>query len=372
MKNDFCDVNKARIRHTTHLANMQHLSTISFPHDLSEFSEIIDVRSPSEYALDHIPGAINLPVLGDEQRARVGEIYKSNPFEARRLGAALISANVSEHIQSKMMEHGIDYSPLLYCWRGGMRSRSFTFILKSIGWKPHVVQGGYRAFRKFIVEDTEEIFLTEGLNLQVLSGLTGVGKTRLLHTIREQGGQVLDLEGLANHKGSLLGATPSSAQPAQKKFETDLWHQMKQFDLTKPIFTEAESNRIGNVHCPPALWQALKRSRVINVQLPVAERIKILLEDYPHFQEEVEDLKHLLSKLIPLRGHEQVNQWNSLIDEKNWGDFVQSVLENHYDLCYRAPGAEDSNYQLATADVKISDASKNSFEEAAKQTLSLA
>ncbi|MEZ7957703.1 MAG: tRNA 2-selenouridine(34) synthase MnmH [Rubritalea sp.] len=354
------------------LIHMQYLSTISFPCELSEYSEIIDVRSPSEYALDHIPGAINLPVLDDAQRATVGEIYKSNPFEARRLGAALISANVSEHIQNKMMEHGIDYSPLLYCWRGGMRSRSFTFILKSIGWKPHVTQGGYRAFRKFIVDDTEEIFLSEGLNLQVLSGLTGVGKTRLLTAIHEQGSQVLDLEGLANHKGSLLGGTPSSPQPAQKKFETDLWHQMKQFDLSKPIFTEAESNRIGNVHCPPALWKALKRSRVINVQLPVTERIKILREEYPHFQENAEELKLLLSKLIPLRGNEQVEEWNALINNQQWDNFVQSVLETHYDLCYRAPGGENSNYQKSSGDVVIEDASKESFSTAAKQAILLA
>jgi tRNA 2-selenouridine synthase len=350
---------------------MQHLSTISFPCDLSEYSEIIDVRSPSEYALDHIPGAINLPVLNDEQRAQVGKIYKENPFEARKLGAAFISANVSEHIQNKMMDHGLDYTPLLYCWRGGMRSRSFTFILNSIGWKPHVIQGGYRAFRKFIVDDTEEIFEEETLNMQVLSGLTGVGKTRLLLAIREQGGQVLDLEGLANHKGSLLGASPSLDQPAQKKFETDLWHQMKQFDLRKPIFTEAESNRIGNVHCPPALWRALKRSRVINIQLSITERIKILLEEYPHFQEDTDTLKLLLSKLIPLRGKEQVEKWYTLIDASKWDVFVQSILETHYDLCYRTPGGENSNYQKSSGDILITDASNESFITAAMEAIQL-
>ncbi|MGJ8655081.1 MAG: tRNA 2-selenouridine(34) synthase MnmH [Akkermansiaceae bacterium] len=350
---------------------MQQLSTITFPCDFSEFSEIIDVRSPSEYALDHIPGSINLPVLNDEQRVKVGTLYKQNTFEARRLGAALISANVSEHIQNNMMQHGLDYRPALYCWRGGMRSRSFTFILQSIGWKPHVISGGYRAFRKFIVDDTDEIFLKDNLNLQVLSGLTGVGKTRLLKSIKEQGAQILDLEGLANHKGSLLGATPSSKQPAQKKFETQLWHQMKQFDLTKPIFTEAESNRIGNIHCPPALWKALKRSRVINVKLPIAERIKILLEEYPHFTENTDKLKLLLSKLIPLRGHKQVEQWNTLIDTKQWNDFVQSVLETHYDLCYRSPGEVDSNYLKSTGEITIADASKESFTHAAKQAIML-
>ena len=350
---------------------MQHLSTTSFPCDLSEFSEIIDVRSPAEYALDHIPGAINLPVLDDEQRIKVGTLYKVNTFEARRLGAALISANVSQHIQSQMMQHGLDYRPLLYCWRGGMRSRSFTFILQSIGWKPHVITGGYRAFRKFIVEETEELFLTENLNLQVLSGLTGVGKTRLLKAIEQQGGQVLDLEGLANHKGSLLGATPSSQQPAQKKFETDLCHKMKKFDLSKPIFTEAESNRIGNIHCPPALWRALKRSTTINIQLPISERIKILLQEYPHFTKDTTKLKLLLSKLIPLRGNDLVTHWNTLIDTEKWDQFVHSVLETHYDLCYRSPGEEDSNYQKATSEILIPDASTESFTQAANQTLNL-
>lgn len=351
---------------------MQHLPSINFPRDLSEFSEIIDVRSPAEYALDHIPGAINLPVLYDEQRAKIGKIYKKNPFDARRLGAAIISANVSSHIQNHMMEYGPDYSPLLYCWRGGMRSRSFSFILNSICWRPYLVNGGYRAFRKFLVEETEDIFQQEALNLRVLSGLTGVGKTRLLKTIHTQGGQVLDLEALANHKGSLLGATPNSPQPAQKKFETNLWHQMKQFDLTKPIFTEAESNRIGSIHCPPSLWTALKSSPVINIELPINERIKILLEEYPHFKEDTDKLKLLLSKLIPLRGHDQVEEWNSLIDKQQWDDFVQSVLETHYDLCYRAPGSEDSNYQKATGNIAIQDASKESFQSAAKQALLLA
>lgn len=350
---------------------MQYESAISFPCDLSVYSEIIDVRSPSEYDIDHIPGAINLPVLNDNERAEVGLIYKQNPFEARRLGAALISANISKHIQSNMMQHGLDYVPLLYCWRGGMRSRSFSFILKSIGWKPQIIQGGYQAFRKFIVEDTEGLFQNTQLNFQVLSGLTGVGKTRLLSFIREQGGQVLDLEAIANHKGSLLGASPKSEQPSQKKFETQLWHQMRQFDLSKPIFTESESNRIGNVHCPPALWRALKNGRVINVQLPISERIKILLEEYPHFTEDTTELKLLLNKIIPLRGHDQVQQWRNMIDAQQWDDFVQSILETHYDLCYRVPGSEDSNYLKSSGEVIIADSSIQSFTKAAEQTIRL-
>jgi len=348
---------------------MQHLSSITFPCDLSHYSEIIDVRSPSEYELDHIPGASNFPVLNDAEREKVGTLYKKNAFEARRLGASLISANVARHIQEKMMEHRSDYQPLLYCWRGGMRSRSFAFILKSIGWNATVVNGGYRTFRRHIVTETEEIFQQKALNLQTLSGLTGVGKTRLLKAIQEQGGQILDLEGLANHKGSLLGATPESSQPSQKRFETALWHTMKQFDLNSPIFTEAESNRIGSIHCPPALWQALKNSRVINVKLSISERIKILCEEYPHFQNDPNRLKFLLSKLIPLRGKELIQEWNSLIDNDDWDAFVKSVLEHHYDLCYRSPGSEHSNYQAPSAEVTIAEASKEGFHTASKETI---
>ena len=350
---------------------MQHLSTIIFPCDLSQSSEIIDVRSPSEYALDHIPNSKNYPVLNDEEREKVGKLYKENPFKARRLGASIISANVSRHIQNGMMEYGPDYEPLLYCWRGGMRSRSFTFILKSIGWKATVIHGGYRAFRKYIVTETEKIFQHETLNLQTLSGLTGVGKTRLLDTIKKQGGQVLDLEGLANHKGSLLGATPKSTQPSQKRFETMLWNTMQQFDLSKPIFTEAESNRIGSIHCPTALWNALKCSRIINIKLSITERIKILCEEYPHFQNEPEKLKFLLSKLIPLRGKEIIEEWNQLIENGEWDKFVKSVLEHHYDLCYRTPGSENSNYQKPSAEIIIPNASTKGFLDASKNILAL-
>ncbi len=348
---------------------MHQVSAISFPFSLSSFSEIIDVRSPSEYAIDHLPGAINLPVLDDAQREEVGILYKQNTFEARRLGAVMVSANISKHIQNHLMQYGTDYSPLIYCWRGGMRSRSFSFILNSIGWKSQIINGGYQAFRKFMVDETDSIFLHPDLNIHVLSGLTGVGKTRLLSIISDQGGQVLDLENLANHKGSLLGANPYSEQPTQKKFETQLWFKMKHFDLTKPIFVESESNRIGNIHCPTALWNALKNARVISVQLPISERLKILLEDYPYFKQKPEELKLLLNKIIPLRGHEQVTQWQQMIHAEQWEQFVQSMLETHYDICYRIPGSEQSNYLESSSEVLIENSSIQQFTAAANQII---
>lgn len=349
---------------------MQHLETITFPHDLSEFDTIIDVRSPEEYQLDHIPGAVNLPVLSNEQRKQVGTIYKQNPFEARKLGAGMVSANVAHHLQTFLADKPADYSPLLYCWRGGMRSRSFTIILKSIGWKPHLIRGGYRSFRQHVVTEIDEILACERLNIQVLSGLTGVGKTRLLKAIEAEGGQIIDLEGLANHKGSLLGESPDSDQPTQKKFETLLWHQLSLLDLDKPVFIEAESNRIGNVHCPPALWKALNSARVINVELPTAERIKLLREDYPHFQDKPAELLDLLDVLVRLRGKERVDQWRELVEQADWDRFVESILIYHYDLCYRKPGHEKSNYQQVTETIEVKDATLASYADTAKHILS--
>ncbi len=350
---------------------MIHIETISLPHDLSEFTEIIDVRSPEEYAMDHIPGAINLPVLDNEERKRVGTIYRENPFEARKLGAALISRNVANHLDQRLQKNGSDYSPLLYCWRGGMRSRSMTLILKSIGWNANVIQGGYRAFRQTVVADLETYFTDKRLDLRVISGLTGVGKTRLLHAIQKAGGQILDLEGLANHKGSLLGNPHRDTQPTQKKFETDLCEVMHKLDLDRPIYVEAESNRIGNVHCPAGLWTALSSAKVTHIDLPIDERIILLREEYPHFQDEPDKLLKLLDVLVRLRGHDQVAEWQNLVQTEDWDGFVKSILVNHYDLCYRQPGDEKSNYQSVTGTLQIKKTDSISYGNAASEILEM-
>ena len=312
---------------------------------------------------------MNLPVLTDAERIEVGTLYKKNPFEARRLGASLISANVSAHLKQHLAGQSADYQPLLYCWRGGMRSRSMAFILHSIGWKTHIINGGYRTFRQYISSDLEQLFADTNLDLRVLSGLTGVGKTRLLKAIHESGGQILDLEGLANHKGSLLGATPDSEQPSQKKFESQLWYTLSELDFSRPIYTEAESNRIGNIHCPAALWKALSDASVINVSLPISERIILLREEYPHFEENISHLTSQLSHLTKLRGHEQINEWRELTEANHWDAFVESVLVNHYDLCYRQPGHEKSNYQPASDTINIPDASYATYLTTAQSLL---
>ena len=348
---------------------MKHVETISLPYDLGEFSEIIDVRAPCEYAEDHLPGAINLPVLNDEERKEIGTIYKSNPFEARRLGAQLISTNAAQHLSGHLLTKDRNYTPLLYCWRGGMRSNSFAHILRSIGWRARVLDGGYKTFRRFVTEDTETLLTKPELKLTVLSGQTGVAKTRLLHMLREQGAQTLDLEGLANHKGSVLGLPPDTSQPSQKHFETLLWKTFSEFDLTQPVFTEAESNRIGKLHCPPSLWRKLGQSRVVEIQMPLPERAQFLLEDYPYFTQDPEHLKKLLEQLTRLRGHQQITQWFTQIDSREWLEFVKSILRDHYDLVYRRAGEEKSNYPTPIHSLELPDFSTDSLAKAAQQLI---
>ena len=344
---------------------MHYFETTSLPTDLSAFSEIIDVRSPEEFALDHLPGAINLPVLNDEERVRVGTLYKSSPFEARKLGAGLVSANAATHLREHFLEKNMDYVPLLYCWRGGMRSRSLTHILSSVGWNAQLLNGGYRAFRKWMVADLEDILNQDCFQLTVLSGLTGVGKTRLLHALAEQGAQIIDLEGLANHKGSLLGTPHCGKQPSQKLFESRLWQSLRHLDLSKPIYTEAESNRIGDVHCPPALWKKLGNSSVLEIQLPLAERTKLLREDYPHFADNPTLLSELLDVLRRLRGNTLIDQWQQQIQANDWDHFLTSILKDHYDLSYRKPGDAKSIYPEPKASVAIPSTSADSYSSAA-------
>ncbi|MGB0774449.1 MAG: tRNA 2-selenouridine(34) synthase MnmH [Akkermansiaceae bacterium] len=345
---------------------MRQVETIALPTDLSEFAEIIDVRSPGEFSEDHLPGAINLPVLSDTERKEVGSLYVKNPFAARRLGAQLISSNTAAHLAGHFANKAKDYAPLVYCWRGGMRSNSLAHVLRQIGWRARVLDGGYKAFRNWMSADLEAQFDQEKLKFTILAGPTGVAKTRLLHTLRDQGAQVLDLEGLASHRGSVLGLGIQEEQPSQKRFETLLWENISACDVNQPIFTEAESNRIGKLHCPPPLWRKLGQGKVVQIELPLQQRAQFLLDDYPHFTEHPEHLKDLLARLTKLRGSEQVEAWHSQIDSGEWNEFVTSVLENHYDLVYRKAGHEKSNYAEPSKTIQLGGFDAESLHSAAE------
>jgi len=299
------------------------------------YSEIIDVRSQSEFAEDHIPTAINLPVLNDAERAEVGTIYKQSPFTARKTGAALVAKNISQHLIEHFASKEKDYRPLVYCWRGGQRSNSMAIVLAQIGWRVTVITGGYKTYRAYVRDRTEQ--LPAQFTYQVLCGLTGSGKTYILRQLSQRGVQVLDLEGLANHRGSLLGEEwggKPSPQPSQKYFESLLLQQLQSFDPSKLVWVESESNKIGQVHLPQSLWQKMKHASCVEIQLPIAARIQFLLQEYPHMVTHPNVLKAKLELLKSRYGRQKLNQWYQLIEALQWETLVKDLLECHYDPTY--------------------------------------
>jgi len=299
------------------------------------YSEIIDVRSPSEFAEDHIPEAINLPVLDDAERAEVGTIYKQSPFSARKTGAALIAKNISQQLIEHFASKQKDYRPLVYCWRGGQRSNSMAAVLAQIGWKVTVLEGGYKTYRAYVRQQLEH--LPEKFTYTVLCGLTGSGKTHILHQLHQRGAQALDLEELANHRGSLLGEEwegKPAVQPSQKYFESLLLQQLQSFEASEPVWVESESNKIGRVYLPQSLWEKMKQASCVEIQLPISSRVQFLLQEYPHLGIYPDVLKAKLEKLKSRYGWQKLNEWYRLIDASQGEDFVKDLLLSHYDPTY--------------------------------------
>lgn len=297
------------------------------------FSCIIDARSPAEHAHDHLPQALNWPSLTDEERVRVGTIYKQvSAFEANKVGAALVAANIAKHLQEHVMQLPKQWQPLVYCWRGGKRSGSLALVLGQIGFKVWLIEGGYKAFRAAVVQETAT--LSAGFQFQVIAGPTGSGKTRLLHALAKQGAQVLDLEALAQHRSSVLGRIPGQAQPSQKHFDMRVWQQLRQFDPSRTVFVEAESKKVGNVSIPEALVQAMRNSPCIDVQLSDEERVQLLLEDYAFFAQDASLFCQRLQVLTAQKGKAVVSEWQRLVQSGQTEQVVRDLLLSHYDPTY--------------------------------------
>ncbi|HWH46444.1 MAG TPA: tRNA 2-selenouridine(34) synthase MnmH [Burkholderiales bacterium] len=335
---------------------------------LAEFDDIVDVRAPAEFALDHVPGAINCPVLDDEERARVGTLYvQSSPFEARKVGAALVARNIARHIEATFAGKPKNWRPLIYCWRGGQRSAAMSSVMRQIGWDVKRLAGGYKAYRLAVVAGIETV--AARLSWRVVCGLTGSGKTLLLQHLEKHGGQVLDLEQLAAHRGSLLGDLPGRPQPTQKMFESRLWLKLKGFDPQHPVFVESESRKVGNLRVPEPLIARMWQSECVWLETASLLRVRMLLRDYEHFTQEPQALCEKLDCLVALHGHEKIDGWKARIAGKQWPEFVTQILADHYDPAYiksiarNYPGLDGASY------VRLMDGSDIDFERAARSLL---
>ena len=304
------------------------------------FDAVIDARSEGEYAEDHLPAALNWPSLNNEERIQVGTLYKQvSPFEAQKIGAALVAANVSRHILSHVLDKPKGWQPLIYCWRGGKRSNSLALILGQIGFKVHLIEGGYKAFRKAVVDDTPR--RVAPLQFRVLCGPTGSGKTRLLQALAAQGAQALDLEAIASHRASVLGVIPGQPQPAQKAFETLLWDALRRFDPARPVFVEAESKKVGNVTVPTSLMDAMRASPCVRLELSLADRVQLLLEDYDYFVKDAGFFCERLERLADLKGRAVVDDWKTRVHAGQTAEVVAELLEKHYDPGYETSTARN-------------------------------
>jgi tRNA 2-selenouridine synthase len=302
-----------------------------FP-QLDEFDTIIDARSESEFALDHIPGAINCPVLNDEERILVGTTYKQvGAFEAKKIGAPLVARNVARAIDTLFADKPRDWKPLVYCWRGGNRSGSMAHILAKIGWPVVQLDGGYKAFRGFVNTALEN---PPALQFRVICGTTGSGKSRLLETLESIGAQVLDLERLAAHRGSVLGHLPNEPQPSQKMFETRIWDKLRRFDPSRPVFVESESKKVGNLRVPEVVMERMRASPCISVMLSRPNRVRLLMEDYRHFCAEPSALNAQLEHLVQLHGRATIDAWQAMATGGRLPELVDELLVQHYDPAY--------------------------------------
>lgn len=339
-----------------------------YPYDrkaLARFDAIIDVRSPAEFAEDRLPGAVNLPVLSNEERARIGAIYvQESKFRAKRLGAAIVARNIAAHLETALADMPPGWAPLVYCWRGGQRSNAFALVMTQVGWRTTVLTGGYQTYRRHVqarlYADAPEP------SIVLLDGNTGTGKTAILARLAERGVQTIDLECLAAHRGSIFGGLAQAPQPSQKQFESALLDRLEALDPARPIVAEAESSKIGARIIPPLLWRAMRSAPRIELSADPDTRARHLVEAYPDLMEDAARLDALLTQLVSLHGHAQIDEWRELAQGRAFERLARALIEAHYDPTYARSRKRHDRETLGRIEARtLDDAGQNAATDAA-------
>ena len=299
----------------------------------AEFDEVIDVRSPSEFEEDHVPGAVNLPVLNCEERARVGRTYtRESRFRAKKIGAALVARNIAGHLEGWLADRSGGYRPLVHCWRGGERSGAMVEVLRRVGWRAETLDGGYRTYRRLVGQLLYDERFPTGIML--LGGNTGTAKTAMLKHLEQAGAQVIDLEGLACHRGSLFGAT-ETLQPTQKSFESALAERIVRLDGNRPVVVEAESSKIGELQVPPSLWNAMRAAQRIELRASLDVRVRHILSEFSGLVEDRAALEDIIRSLAPYHSGDVISEWLHLSSRGEFDRLVRDLMKQHYDPRYR-------------------------------------
>jgi tRNA 2-selenouridine synthase len=336
---------------------------------LAEYPDRIDVRSPAEFAEDHVPNAMSHPVLDDAERARVGTLYAASPFAARKLGAAIVARNIATMLESAFADRPREWRPLVYCWRGGQRSRALTLVLHEVGWRAVQLEGGYRAYRRHVVAELAHV--PWQFRFIVICGLTGSGKSRLLAALTGTGAQALDLEGLARHRGSLLGDLPGEPQPSQKWFESQLSDALSNLDASRPVFVESESRRIGSVQMPDALLTQMRNGRALTLRTPREQRVALLKEEYAHFLADPALLGACLKPLTALHGKARLARWEAMAAAHDWDSLIAELLDAHYDPMYARSLGRNFPAMQPPVDVEAREVTPAAFAALARDVRAL-
>jgi tRNA 2-selenouridine synthase len=335
---------------------------------LSAFADRIDVRTPAEFAEDHVPGAVNWPVLSNDERARIGTMYvQVSAFDARKVGAAMVARNIAHIVETGARDKPREWQPLVYCWRGGQRSRSLVHVLCEIGWRAAQLDGGYRAYRRHVVSSLAAY--PQQFRFRLVCGLTGSGKSRLLAALAAEGAQVLDLERIARHRGSLLGDVPGAIQPSQKYFESELLAVLASFDPRRDVYVESESRKIGDVQLPDALLAQMRTSSCVRVETPTPLRVALLKDEYEHFLTDVDALASRLHHLAPLHGRKTVERWNAMATGGDHDALIAELLTLHYDPTYTRSIARNFPRHSDAMIAEVADISPAGFRTLAHDVL---
>ena len=334
----------------------------------TRYDEIIDVRTPDEYETDHVPKAINLPVLGNMQRAEIGTLYRNSSFAARRKGASLVAHNIAEHLERELSGRPSGWRPLVYCWRGGQRSRSFVQVMREIGWDADQLAGGYKAYRRWVMENLEA--LPARLRLFVLAGRTGVGKSHVLRRLRERGAPALDLEGLASHRGSVFGV--AGKQPSQRSFESALCAALLAVEKEPFAFVESESRRIGGVHVPGALLARMREAPVIALEAEHGQRARHIVSEYRSYVESLSQFRETLGQIMRYTGKERAAEWLELHSQGKYGELVGRMLAEFYDVGYDRSLRRNYGRSEPVAAISVDPCDPASIDLAARGALAAA
>jgi tRNA 2-selenouridine synthase len=303
------------------------IATVEEFMSLKKILPVVDVRSPGEFAEGHIPGAINIPIFNDEERAIVGTIYvKRGRLPAIEKGLEIVGPKMAQFVREAVV-----LAPsgqlLVYCWRGGMRSESMAWLFERVGIKCFTLQGGYKSYRNYLLERAGNLPY-----LIVIEGHTGSGKTEILSRLKTMGEQVIDLEGLAHHKGSVFGGINQKPQPTTQQFQNNIFDEILSFDLSKKVWVEGESQTVGRVFLPDPLWYLMNKAQCIEILVPRGERISRLVNEYGTLPEEL--MENAIRNLAKRLGDQRMNEILHCYLEKNLEDVAEKLLE-YYDQTYQ-------------------------------------